>query len=283
MPLKLPECLEGEAVGKRLLKTAGLKPEWETAFWAATLALNTTMRGCELKGLLWADVNLMDGTLCILKSKTEAGERVIPHTPEAFDVLLKLRKRAEMFGPVDANHFVFGSFRPKFRLQNKPGKRGGIAAGMEMADFDPTRPLGSRRTAWRTLRVVAAKEDKEKGIPEMPRWASFRFHDLRHHAITGLAESGASEQANMSIAGHISHKMLERYSHVRLEAKRQAIQALSHRPGETIIRQTSLGGHGTNDGTKPVMEVSGSPEVPESNGRPERTRTVDLYRVKVAL
>ena len=54
-----------------------------------------------------------------------------------------------------------------------------------------------------------------------------RFHDLRHHAITELAESEASDQTIMSIAGHVSPKMLAHYSHVRIEAKRKALGALS--------------------------------------------------------
>src|SRR5262249_20628508 len=33
----------------RLTKTAGIKPAWQIARLAMTLALNTTMRGCELK------------------------------------------------------------------------------------------------------------------------------------------------------------------------------------------------------------------------------------------
>jgi integrase len=48
----------------------------------------------------------------------------------------------------------------------------------------------------------------------------FRFHDLRHQAITELAESKASDQTIMGIAGHVSKKMLQHYSHVRMEAKR---------------------------------------------------------------
>jgi len=31
----------------------------------------------------------------------------------------------------------------------------------------------------------------------------------------------------MSIAGHVSRRMLERYSHVRMEAKRKAMEALA--------------------------------------------------------
>jgi hypothetical protein len=41
----------------RLLRVAAIRPEWQVARCAAVLALNTTMRGCELKGLRWRDVN----------------------------------------------------------------------------------------------------------------------------------------------------------------------------------------------------------------------------------
>jgi integrase len=57
--------------------------------------------------------------------------------------------------------------------------------------------------------------------------AGLRFHDLRHHAITELAESQVSDQTIMAIAGHVSQKMLARSSHVRSEARRQAVMALS--------------------------------------------------------
>lgn len=54
-----------------------------------------------------------------------------------------------------------------------------------------------------------------------------RFHDSRHHAITELAESQTSDRTIMSIAGHVSMRMLEHYSHVRLEAKRKALTTVS--------------------------------------------------------
>jgi integrase len=44
----------------RLIQAAKTKPEWGNARLALTLALNTTMRGCEIKGLQWRDVNLID-------------------------------------------------------------------------------------------------------------------------------------------------------------------------------------------------------------------------------
>jgi len=42
---------------------------------------------------------------------------------------------------------------------------------------------------------------------------------LRHHAITELAESLASDQTVMAMAGHASPKMLAHYQHVPQDAK----------------------------------------------------------------
>jgi integrase len=50
---------------------------------------------------------------------------------------------------------------------------------------------------------------------------------MRHTAITKLAESMTSEQTIMSIAGHVSRRMLEHYSHIRMDAKRTAVEAIS--------------------------------------------------------
>ena len=65
--------------------------------------------------------------------------------------------------------------------------------------------------------------------------SEFRFHDLRHHAITELAESDASDQTIMGIAGHVSLKMIAHYSHVRLEAKRRAVEALEGKRTPSIL------------------------------------------------
>ena len=101
-----------------------------------------------------------------------------------------------------------------------------------------------------------------------------RFHDLRHHAITELAESQASEQTIMAIAGHVSRKMLAHYSHVRLEAKRKALDALTQRKKEQ--------GYDTKSDTNTPAQQLVNPQVVEINGRPGRTRTSDLFRVNLA-
>jgi integrase len=161
---------------------------------AAIITLNTTMRGGELKTLHWADGNLADKLVTVRKSKTAAGLRVIPINAHAFAAFAELLKRSQAFNGTDPSHYVFPA--------------------CEHGDVDPTVPMHSWRTAWRGLTKAA-------GLPGL------RFHDLRHHAVTELAESQTSEQTILSIAGHVSRKMLEHYSHVRIEAKRTALDELA--------------------------------------------------------
>jgi integrase len=110
--------------------------------------------------------------------------------------------------------------------------------------IDPSRPQKSWRTAWRklvgeTTRRVgreAAQQalDSGKGLRgAIVAWKraaapirGLRFHDLRHQAITEMAEAGASDATLMTVAGHMSRRMLEHYSHVRMAAKRSALENL---------------------------------------------------------
>src|SRR2546422_9009638 len=95
---------------------------------------------------------------------------------------------------------------------------------------DPTKPMSGWRSAWRSLtRAVncpaCGKLQNPSTICGNPKCgadvskvksstAGLRFHDLRHHAITELAESQASDRTVMAIAGHVSQRMLAHYSHV---------------------------------------------------------------------
>jgi integrase len=51
---------------------------------------------------------------------------------------------------------------------------------------------------------------------------------MRHTFISRLAENpSVSEQTIRALAGHVSHQMMERYSHIRSQAKQAAIQTLN--------------------------------------------------------
>ena len=69
----------------------------------------------------------------------------------------------------------------------------------------------------------SAERDGTRGANGARGWVKGRWHDNRHTLVTELAESGAGDEVVMSIAGHVSRAMLSRYSHVRMEAKRCAL------------------------------------------------------------
>ena len=53
------------------------------------------------------------------------------------------------------------------------------------------------------------------------------LHGLRHTFATRLAENGASESTMLALMGHMSRSMLERYSHIRMTAKRDAVAGVT--------------------------------------------------------
>jgi integrase len=217
----------------RLTKAAGSKPEWQIARLAMELALNTTMRACEIRGLVWRDIDFWERSVTVRRSKTEAGERVIPLNANAWAAILELRERAKNLSGenISPDWFLF----PHAEGFTRP---------------DPNRPMRSWRTAWRRITKAA-------GL------AGFRFHDLRHHAITELAESRASEQTIMAIAGHVSARMLSHYSHVRFDARRIALDALASKAsaGGAVAGEE---GHVTNNVTNEVKPSLSSPQLVEN-------------------
>ena len=68
-----------------------------------------------------------------------------------------------------------------------------------------------------------------------------QLHGTRHTLITELAESGAGEETIMDIAGHVSREMLRHYSHIRMEAKRDALEAVWRKGEESKSRNSEKG------------------------------------------
>jgi hypothetical protein len=54
-----------------------------------------------------------------------------------------------------------------------------------------------------------------------------------------MAEAGVPESTMLALMGHMSRAMLERYSHIRMAAKRDAVEALSTRFKTAIPKQVS--------------------------------------------
>jgi len=91
----------------------------------------------------------------------------------------------------------------------------------------PTRPITTLKTAWANVRERAGV----KG----------RLHDTRHTLITELAEGGAGDETIMDIAGHVSRRMLRHYSHIRMQAKREALEAVWRREQEAMSLKAKAG------------------------------------------
>jgi len=141
---------------------------------------------------------------------------MIPLNDDALSAVKALYSRASAMGEPHPGHYVFPAY--------------------ENGHIDPTTPQKSWRSAWKSLRKAA-------GIP------AFRFHDLRHHAITELAEGQASDATIMAIAGHVSRQMLEHYSHVRMDLKRKALDGLGSRRPNSGNKPTSCDtNYDTRDG-----------------------------------
>ena len=81
---------------------------------------------------------------------------------------------------------------------------------------DPTRHATDITWGWDELR----KDTK----------VSCRLHDLRHTFATHLAENGVSESTMLALMGQMSRSMLERYSHIRVAAKRDAVAGVALHP-----------------------------------------------------
>jgi integrase len=218
-------------------------------------------------------IDFIDHSLVIRRSKTRAGERLIPLNVNAYQAIMRLRERAR---------FLFGNdLQLDWHL---------FSRSEGYSKPDPTRPMSGWRSAWRRLtRAVNCPDCGELQDPaetcrvplcgaEMSSvtssTAGLRFHDLRHHAITELAESQASDRTVMSIAGHVSQRMLAHYSHVRIEAKRKALDALA-----TGSKGT---GYDTDNDTSQSRNPIRSSQIIERNGGDDETRTRDLCRDRAA-
>jgi len=162
------------------------------------IALLTGLRFGEIRSLRWRQIDLEQRTLTVGRAKTEAGTgRVVPMSHELETVLSEYAaKYTKQFGSLKPEWFVFPAC-DHTHLNN------------------PERPVTGIKTAWRSIRKAAG--------------LSIRFHDLRHTTATKMAEAGVPEATMEALMGHMSRAMLERYSHVRMEAKRAAMEAVENR------------------------------------------------------
>jgi integrase len=152
----------------------------------------TALRNSELRGLRWADVDLVDCVLRVRDSKSEDGIRSIALTAGLAEALWQHRRRSAFQGD---DEYVFAHPQRGTRLC-------------------PTWFAGQLRTA-----LDAA------GIDEYVR----PFHDLRHSSLTNEAAAGSNPIALMTKAGHSSMQTTRLYLHLAGQVFRDEADALEER------------------------------------------------------
>lgn len=197
---QVPDVPEGEKMDLKATRSPVILP-------SIMLALNTTMRVSEIRTLQWSQIDFLKRIITVGKSKTDASTgRTIPINNELFKILAEHRAWYESnVCPVATELYVF-----PFGDSRK---------------YYPEKPISSFKTSWKNVR-------KKAGV-------KVRFRDLRHTAITKLAESGAPDETILSISGHVSREMLKHYSHIRTEAKRRALDAIATKPSPGNARSVT--------------------------------------------
>lgn len=104
-------------------------------------------------------------------------------------------------------HYVLTSEKYGFA-----GEAGYLHGAIVPYDVRPDVPVGSWKVAWQKAKQTAGVQ--------------CRWHDLRHTFVSPIAEGQVSDATIIALAGHLSVKMKEKYSHTRTEAKRQAVLTL---------------------------------------------------------
>lgn len=154
---------------------------------------NAGLRDAEIRTLSWRQVNFESRYLQVGHAKSNAGTgRIIPLNSDLYDALVAHREwYVGKFSSTKDEWYLFPFGKPK--------------------PSDPTRHLTTLKTAWNNVRRNAN--------------VTGRWHDNRHTLITELAESGVGEETIFEIAGHVDRHTLRQYSHIRMTAKRVALES----------------------------------------------------------
>lgn len=209
-PLPVPEWqppkVLSESEEEAFFKIAGTNPDWALAYYVASLTNNTSASGKELRLLQLKHIDLeADPPLLSVPHdmKTPHRQRRIPLNQRGCIQVQRLLDRARSLGSTGSDHYLFPFRDKRSKL------------------YDPTRPASASWLKYQWKRMVGTA--LEQGAIKFP----IKPHNLRHQIITKLLEDGQPEEVVRAIAGHVSRKMMEHYSHARIQRKFEALDAIN--------------------------------------------------------
>lgn len=212
---------------ERLFRLAKRRPGWQAVYLFAKLSINTSGGPKEILSLRLADVDPFDqGTILIRGTKNIHRVRTVPLNKEGLEAVIEALERARRLGSTEPDHYLF------------PFPVGGDWRNQR---YDPTRHQSTVNRSWYELRRAAA-------LPNI------RLYDLRHHVITAMCEDPTcTEQTIRDIAGHVNSKMLAKYSHIRMDAKRKALEHTLERQVERMTKKPPQ----PTEGSEAAMHLAG--------------------------
>jgi integrase len=182
-----------------LLEIGATRAEWRLTYLYTIVALSTTCSNCEMRGLKLGDLNLTERHHLRQERAREEQAQSPNHPHRERPVPLGLAGTAVQIAGRRARKTLSTTCSPS------RSNRG---------EYNPNKPMTNSgiKKPWESLREAA-------GL----KW--LRIHDLRHSAITRMAEAGVPMLVIMSIAGHVSQRMLQHYTTISEMSKRQALRA----------------------------------------------------------
>jgi integrase len=221
-PLPLPRRKRGRCIEdqerRQLWAIMRSRHDWDGLRLFLTIMINSSAAPSETMRLKLENINAKHRYFEVGRNGAKNDDRVrnIPFNEESEDAFREAIGRAKCLGAFEPWHYLF----PRRITGNR---------------YDPMKHQVTFRTAWEKV--------KQEAVRQGMNVHRLRIEDMRHSAATMLWENPrVSEQTAQDIVGHGSAQMKKFYSHIRVDAQREAIDALapSAKPVEKAHAESSL-------------------------------------------
>lgn len=187
------------------------EPEWAWVHQWSVLSLATCASTFEMRMARLKDINLRHWTIRVgpEASKNKFRNRTIPiETDAAREAIEGLRNRAINFGARQPEHYLLP-----------------FGGGSRRGDLDVSRPMtkDGLKDTWGKIR-------RRSGFT----W--LRPYDMRHTAITRMAEHGYPMAVIMAFAGQVSPRMQQHYTTISMQVKRETAQEIAGKKPVAPVR-----------------------------------------------
>ena len=202
--LKMPKSRKAktltDAQEQLVFAVAARNPEWNMAYWAASITVNSGASGTELRHLQLKDLILEGPSPSFFingdTAKNMGRERIAQLNPTALKQMKRCLERAVSLGAMSPEHYVF-------------------PFGLARNRWDVTRPTTD---AWLRRSFGALRE--AVGLP----WLT--PHCFRHQHITLRIEAGEPIEVIAKGVGHAGIDMTRYYHGARAEPQRRGVDAI---------------------------------------------------------